>query len=153
MRTPAYMALVGSVVVCVVFMVLYVVEPTPVANTTDWTPIMMEPPSYPVNPAEVASAAAGLTDPFRPRFFETAKFKGMMRNAAGGFSAIFLDNANQMVQLVPGQTLEGITIVEVDSGKCRILIGSLSRELTVQGNAPYTPALQNDAPPWRKNGK
>lgn len=132
MKTFGHFSLFCSIVVCIVFTFLYLIEPTPIASTSDWSPVFTQPPAYPADPVALASAALKVTDPFQPRFFATAKFKGITRNSSGGFSAIFLDGSNRIVQLAPRDSLGGITVVDATPSKCRVMVGSVTRELTVK---------------------
>ncbi|MBF0499469.1 MAG: hypothetical protein HQM09_05025 [Candidatus Riflebacteria bacterium] len=132
MNTPARFVLLASICVCLIFTIMYVFEPVPVQKIPEWTPSFIQVPNYPADPAELASAAVKVMDPFRPRFFENARFKGITHSQAGGFSAVFLDGSNRIVQLASGQTLDGITIQDISGNKCRVLIGSASKEIVVQ---------------------
>lgn len=132
MKSFGHFSLFCAIVVCGIFTVFLFTEPTPVAGTSTWTPTFTQPPAYPVDPAQVASAALQVPDPFQPKFFATARFKGITRTNAGNFAAIFLDGANRVVQLSVGDSLGGITLVEATPAGCRVLIGSTSRLLPVR---------------------
>lgn len=132
MRTSGKYALLVSIAICLYFCVSFFREPPPVANVQNWVPSSLPMPQYPLEAGFLASAATGLPDPFRPRFFENPKFKGMSRNPSGGFSAVFLNAENNMVLLSPGQSLDGITILEADSNRCRITFGSSTKDLEVK---------------------
>ncbi len=132
MKTEAQFALLISVMVCFIFSISYVLSPVPKGKVDSWAPNILTLPRYSTNPEEVSSAAMRVENPFRPRFFEKASFKGLTKNPKGEFSAIFLSEGNKIVQLAPGQTLDGITLVEASAGRCRLLIGSVSKELAIQ---------------------
>jgi hypothetical protein len=133
MKQTSHVILFLAALACFGFTLFFLIEPAPAQDPMDPAFSPYQPLGYSTTPALLASLVADLRDPFRPRFFETAQFKGVMRQADGRQATVFLDGANRAVTLAVGQSLDGITITDIGSRTCRLIIGSTSRELSIQG--------------------
>jgi hypothetical protein len=132
MKQPAYFTLVFSIFACLGFSVFLILEPAPLPPTMGTSFHFYEPVTYPVHTVKTVTARASLPDPFQPRFFATAQFKGVARNASDTLSAVFLDSSHRVFSLSSGQSIDGVTIIEIGSRTCKVLVGSLCRELSVK---------------------
>lgn len=133
MKHTSHVILFLAALTCFGFTLFFLIEPAPVQDPIDSAFTPYQPLGYSTTPSLLASLTADLHDPFRPRFYETAQFKGVMRQTDGRMAAIFLDGEQRVVSLAVGQSLDGITITDIGSRTCRLLIGSTSRELSIQG--------------------
>ena len=64
---------------------------------------------------------------FKPFFFEVMSFRGIQRNRAGYWVAIFADGNNRLVRLAEGQKYEGVKVHEVTSNTCLVRYGSFEK--------------------------